>query len=162
MGENRVIGNRGKIPWHLPADFAHFKAVTTGHPVIMGRKTFESIGRALPGRTNIVITRDADYKREGIVAVPSADAALDAARSAEGADEVFILGGGEVYKLFLGRADAVYLTKIMGTFDGDAFFPELDEKEWKLVDSKPQKKDEKNPFDYTFLIFSRESSSRSR
>lgn len=155
MGERRVIGAGGKIPWHLPADFKHFKEITTGHPVIMGRKTFESIGRALPGRTNIIITRDAAYHADGVVVVASPEAALAAARGAEGADEAFVLGGGEVYKLFLEQADKVYLTEVLGSFEGDAFFPELDGEEWNLIEEKKNDKDEKNPFDFTYLTYER-------
>lgn len=154
MGENRVIGGSGHIPWHLPADFKHFKELTMGHPIVMGRKTFESIGRALPGRTNIVVTRDVDHRRDGVVVVASPEAALAAAAAAPGADEVFIIGGAEIYKLFLPRAERVYLTKVIGKFDGDVFFPELDEKKWRLAGSEPHAKDEKNPFDYTFLTYS--------
>jgi dihydrofolate reductase len=154
MGERGVIGAGGNIPWHLPADFKHFKEITMGHPIIMGRKTFESIGRPLPGRTNIVITRDAGYRFGGVVVALSPDAALAAAAAADGADEAFVIGGAEMYKLFLPQADRVYLTKVSGAFEGDAFFPELDKKEWRLINAEPHARDAHNPFDYAFLTYS--------
>jgi dihydrofolate reductase len=155
MGENRVIGAGGAIPWHLPADFKHFKELTMGHPIVMGRKTFESIGKPLPGRTNIVVTRDASYRRDGVVVVASPEAALAAAADAEGADEVFVIGGAEMYKLFLPQAERVYLTRVHGTFEGDAFFPELGEGEWGLTSAVENAKNEKNPFDFTYEIYDR-------
>jgi dihydrofolate reductase len=155
MGENRAIGANGKIPWHLPADFKHFKEVTMGHPIIMGRKTFESIGRPLPGRANIVITRDPAYVRDGVIAAASPDAALAAAGSAAGGEEVFVIGGAEIYKLFLPQADRVYLTKVAGTFKGDAFFPELDEAEWEAILDEEHAADEKNAFPFIFQLYAR-------
>jgi dihydrofolate reductase len=157
MGENRVIGGSGHIPWHLPADFKHFKELTMGHPIVMGRKTFESIGKPLPGRVNIVITRDANYRREGIVVVVSPDAAVAAAAAAPGGDEMFVIGGAEIYKLFLPRADRIYLTQVHGTFEGDVFFPELGVGEWRLTSSDEHKKDEKNPFGFACLVYERKS-----
>jgi dihydrofolate reductase len=153
-GENNVIGAGGKIPWHLPADFKHFKEVTTGHPIVMGRKTFESIGKPLSGRTNIVITADAGYSAEGCLVAHSLEEALRLAEGAAGGDECFMIGGAQIYALALPKAQTVYLTKVHGAFDGDAFFPKLNEKEWRLVNSETHKKDEKNPFDYDFLTFS--------
>ena len=155
MGENRVIGAGNAIPWHLPADFKHFKELTTGHPVIMGRKTFESIGRPLPGRANIVITRDESYRRDGITVVSSPEAALSAAATAEGADEVFIIGGAEIYKIFLHQANRIYLTKIESEFEGDAFFPELNAEEWSLVSHEEHSADEKNAFSFVFQTYER-------
>lgn len=155
MGENRVIGAGGKIPWHLPADFKHFKELTTGHPIVMGRKTFESVGKPLPGRANIVITRDERYRRDGITAISSPEAALTAAATAEGANEVFIIGGAEIYKVFLHQASKIYLTKVEGTFEGDAFFPELNAEEWSLVSQEPHPADEKNAFPFVFEVFKR-------
>jgi dihydrofolate reductase len=155
MGENRVIGASGKIPWHLPADFKHFKELTTGHPIVMGRKTFESIGKPLPGRANIVITRDESYRRDGITAVSSPEAALTAAATAEGADEVFIIGGAEIYKIFLHQANKIYLTKIESEFEGDAFFPELNAEEWSLVSQEEHPADGKNAFSFIFQAYER-------
>ena len=162
MGENRVIGTGGSIPWHLPADFKHFKVLTTGHPIVMGRKTFESIGKPLPDRTNIIVTRDADYQYDGVVVVGSPDAALTAAGAAEGADEVFIIGGAEMYKLFLPQANRVYLTVVHGAFEGDTFFPELNVNDWRLVSSVTNIKDEKNAFDFTYKIYDRKDERRAR
>lgn len=153
MAENRAIGAGGQIPWHLPADFRHFKELTTGHPVIMGRKTFESIGRPLPGRTNIVITRDAGYAKEGVVTVTSMAAACDAAAHAEGGDEAFVIGGAEIYAMFLPVAEQVYLTVVHGAFEGDTFFPELNENEWRITGTEDHRMDEKNPFDYSYLTY---------
>lgn len=152
MGENRVIGAGGKIPWHLPADFKHFKAITMGHPIIMGRKTFESIGKALPGRTNIVITRDPGCQAEGCRTAGSMEQAVEMAEG-EGADEAFVIGGEQIYKAAMDMADTVYLTNVHGTFEGDAFFPELDGKMWKLVGEESHAKDADNPFDYAFLTY---------
>lgn len=153
MGDGRVIGAGGKIPWHLPADFARFKALTMGHPIIMGRKTFESIGRPLPGRTNIVVTRDPGYRAEGCLVAGSLVEALGFAKK-ENAGEAFVIGGEQIYRAALGMAQTVYLTKVHGAFKGDAFFPELDRKEWKLTASEPHAKDAANPFSYDFLIYS--------
>jgi dihydrofolate reductase len=157
MGENGVIGGNGHIPWHLPTDFKHFKELTMGHPIVMGRKTFESIGKPLPGRANIVITRDAGYRRDGVVAVASPEAAVTTAAAAPGGDEMFVIGGAEIYKLFLPRAERICLTQVHGSFEGDVFFPKLGEGEWRLVSSKENKKDEKNLFNFTYLVYERKS-----
>ena len=119
MGENRAIGFQGKIPWHLPADFKHFKKITMGYPIIEGQKTFESIGKPLPGRTNIVLTQDPAFKAEGCLVAHSFDEALALAGNV---DKVFIGGGGQIYKLAMPKTDILYLTKVQGTFEGDAFF----------------------------------------
>lgn len=159
VGENNVIGSHGKIPWRLSADLKRFKELTMGHPVIMGRKTFESIGgKPLPGRINIVITADARYKAEGCTVAHSFPEALRVAGDSMAGDsgEVFAIGGERIYKLALPRAEKVYLTKVRGTFDGDAFFPALDaEREWRLARSEPHTKDADNPFDYEFCVYER-------
>jgi dihydrofolate reductase len=155
MGENRVIGGSGHLPWHLPADFKHFKELTMGHPIVMGRKTFESIGKPLPGRTNIVITRDADYRRDGVTVVASPEAAVTGAAAALGSDEMFVIGGAEIYKLFLPQADRIYLTQVHGMFEGDVFFPELGEGEWRLVNEEQHVADEKNAFPLAFQLYGR-------
>ena len=130
MASNRVIGNRGALPWHLPEDLKRFKDLTTGHPVIMGRKTYESIvqflGKPLPGRRNIVVSRSAQYTPTGGEAVTSLD---DAVRLA-GEQQAFVIGGAEIYSLALPRAEAMFLTEINARFDGDAWFPEFDRSEW--------------------------------
>ncbi|MFZ1655235.1 MAG: dihydrofolate reductase [Candidatus Moraniibacteriota bacterium] len=123
ISENRVIGNDGKIPWHLKDDFRRFKERTLGHVIIMGRKTYESIGRPLPGRTNIVITRDTGREIPGCVVVGSLAEALERARAIE-TEEVFICGGGQIYTEALSQADRLYLTVVHAIMDGDAFFPE--------------------------------------
>jgi dihydrofolate reductase len=125
-GENRVIGHGGRIPWHIKADLEHFKNLTTGHAVIMGRKTFESIGRPLPKRTNIVVTRNADFSHEGIVVAYSLEDALEKAKEySENKREIFIIGGAELYAQALPHADKLYLTLVEGSFEGDAFFPDI-------------------------------------
>jgi len=155
MGGNRAIGFQGKIPWHLPADFKHFKELTMGHPIIEGSKTFESIGKALPGRTNIVIARGMDYKAQGCLIAHSFEEALALATQSEGADEAFVCGGGQIYKLVLPKADVLYLTKVKGEFEGDTFFPEFNENEWRIVSEEKYEKDEKNAFDYAFCVYER-------
>lgn len=134
LSENRVIGNGGKIPWHLQDDFRRFKERTLGHVIIMGRVTHESIGRPLPGRTNIVITRDTTREMPGCVVVGSLASALEVARSTE-TEEIFICGGGQIYAEALPQAERLYLTVIHAIIDGDAFFPEYRE-EWKVVASE--------------------------
>lgn len=135
---NGVIGLNNQLPWHLPQDLKYFKAVTFGKPVIMGRKTYESIGRPLPGRANIVITRDKQWSAaEGVVVVHSVDEALNEARrvlneSSSGLDEAMIIGGAEIYRDTLSIADRVYLTRVFRDFEGDAWFPSLEENEWLL------------------------------
>lgn len=149
MDRNRLIGKDNSLPWNLPEDMRRFRDLTTGKPVIMGRKTFESIGRALPNRKNIVITRDKDYKAEGCIVVDSVKEAL---KAAEGADEVMIIGGAQVYKEFLPIANKMHLTLIDKEFEGDAYFPEYNKPEWKVV-KKEQHKD--NDFEYVFVDLER-------
>ncbi len=121
-----------------------------GHPVIMGQRTFESIGRPLPGRENIVLTQSADFRADGCRVARSLDEALDAANDSE---EAFVIGGGQIYRLALPVAQKLYLTKVHGTFTADTFFPEFSEEEWRLVSSEPYAKDEKNAFDYEFCVY---------
>jgi len=152
--ENNVIGNANKLPWHLPKDLKHFREVTTNHPIIMGRKTNEAIGRALPDRRNIVITRQKEYKMEGVEVVPSLDKALKEAAMGEG-DEAFVIGGGEIFRLTMPIAQKIYFTRIHDTFDGAVTFPKLETNEWKEVSSQRYEADEKNPHAYTFLVYER-------
>ena len=152
MGKNRVMGHGGKIPWHLSADLKHFKEITTGHPVIMGRKTYESIGRALPGRTNIVLSRNPEFAPADVVLVPSLQEAF---KLTEGAGEVFVIGGQSLYEQTLPAAGENYLTFVDAEAEGDAFFPKFDEDEFRLTHSERHTKDEKNPFGYTYLIYER-------
>ena len=134
VAENGVIGNGNAIPWRLPADFAHFKRMTLGKPLIMGRKTFESIGRPLPGRTNIVVTRQRGYQPDGVLVISSLEAALEHAQAiatADGASEVMIGGGGEIYRAAMPQADTLYITHVALTAPGDALFPAIDPEIWQ-------------------------------
>ena len=127
--ENGVIGRDGRLPWHLPDDLKRFRALTTGHHVIMGRRTQQSIGRPLPGRTNLVLSRDPSYRADGCHVVRSLDQALGIARAA-GEDEAFVIGGAAVYAAALALADRIYLTRVGARVDGDVLFPDLDPREW--------------------------------
>ena len=151
MAENRVIGRDNQLPWRLSADLQHFKALTMGKPIIMGRKTYESIGRPLPGRTNIVITRDSAFQAEGCEVVHSIEQALAAAR---GFEEVMVIGGAELYRQMLDHADRLYLTLVRAEVEGDALFPELGQ-QWHEVERESRKADDKNQFDYDFVILER-------
>ena len=133
MSENRVIGVNNSLPWSIPEDLKRFKAITAGHPIVMGRKTFESIGRILPKRTNIVVTRDRSYRVEGGAVVYSLDEALDWAKRSPGADEIFIIGGAEIFRQALPLAHRLYLTEVHWPFEGDTHFPEFPEAEFKEV-----------------------------
>jgi dihydrofolate reductase len=153
MGRDRTIGKDNGLPWRLPNDLKYFRKVTMGHPVIMGRKTHESIGKALDGRLNIVVTRNPGYvPSEGCVAARSVDEALNAVR---GAKEAFVIGGAEIIRLFMHRADRLYLTYIDEDFAGDVFLPELAEEEWQLVSVTPGVTDERNPYRYEFRVYER-------
>lgn len=147
-----VIGKSGGLPWYLPAELTRFKQITMGHPIIMGRKTHESIGRALPGRKNIVITHDKNYKAEDCEIVTSLEEAL---KKASGADEVFVIGGESIYDLALPLADKLYVTLVDARVDGDRFF-QFDEQQWKQVASAKHMADEKNKYNYEFTVWERE------
>ena len=149
---NNVIGSEGELPWHLPDDLRHFKRLTTGKPVIMGRRTFESIGRPLPNRRNIVMTRQAGYAAQGCEVVSSVNEALDLVR---GADEVMIIGGGQVYRDFLPHADRIYLTRVLADVEGDTYFPEIDETGWQLVTTEHHAADEKHAYAFDLAAFER-------
>ena len=152
MDTNGVIGRDNGLPWHLPADLQHFKQTTMGKPILMGRKTQESIGRPLPGRTNIVITRDSGYRVEGCVVVNSIEAALEAAGEQ---DEIMVIGGAEFYRQVLSHTDTIYLTRIHETFDGDICFPELNDADWLEVERSDHAADSKNPHNYSFIRLDR-------
>ena len=153
VGRRDEIGKAGKMPWHLPADLKHFKRNTLGKPVLMGRKTLEAIGRPLPERRNLVLTRDAAFKAAGCETVTSLDAAMQAVA---GVPELMVIGGGEVYRLTWEKADRVYLTRIQADVEGaDTFFPKLEASQWHEVSREEHRADEKNPFDYAFLVFDR-------
>lgn len=150
MAKNRVIGKENEMPWHLPADLQHFRKTTLDKPVIMGRKTYESIGRPLPKRHNIVISQNADYKVEGCDVVSSLDEALQQAGAVE---ELFIIGGGFLYAQTIDRADKLYLTFIDLDVGGDTYFPEYEHLNLTQIASEHHQKDDKNPYDYEFTEF---------
>jgi dihydrofolate reductase len=152
ISENHVIGKDNKLLWYLPNDLKHFKEITTGHTVIMGRKTYESVGKPLPKRRNIIITRQA-ITIDGCEVVNSIEAALGLCA---GEDEVFIVGGAEIYKQSLPLTDRIYLTVVHKEFDGDSFFPEIKKREWKEVHREDYQPDEKNSLPYSFITLERE------
>lgn len=154
--ENNVIGNNNELIWHLPDDLKRFKQLTSGHPIIMGRKTFESIGRPLPNRTNIVITRNSDWKQEGILIVNSLQEAIE--KSKEIDQEIFIIGGGNIYEQALNISDALEVTEVHHPFEGDTIFPEIDPDEWKEVFREKFSTDEKHTYEYSFVRYERTQS----
>jgi len=147
IAENNAIGKENKLLWHLPADLRHFKEVTTGHTIIMGRKTYDSVGKPLPNRRNIVITRKSGLKIPGVEVVHTLEEALVLCDEDE---EVFIGGGAEIYKMAMSLTDKIYLTVVKGIFDADTFFPEIDANKWEETESISFEPDEKNSFGYTF------------
>jgi dihydrofolate reductase len=151
---NRVIGRDNRLPWHLPNDLAYFKRVTTGKTVVMGRKTFDSIGRPLPNRTNVVLTRSGHFSAAGVQVVHTVDEVLALDSSSEG--EVCIIGGAELFRAVLPYVRKLYVTFIDEQFEGDTFFPEVNLDEWQLVSEVKGEKDEKNPYDYYFMTYVRE------
>ncbi len=158
VAENGVIGRGGKLPWHVPSDLKTFKQLTLGKPVIMGRKTFDSIGKPLPGRDNIVVTRDAAFSVEGVERAETIDAALAIARSkaaARGVDEIAIIGGAQIYAAAMGLVDRIYLTRIHARPEGDATFPELDPHVWREVSRAPVPADPRDDAPATLLILER-------
>jgi dihydrofolate reductase len=156
VDRQRGIGKDGDLPWRLPADLKHFKRTTMGHPIVMGRKTHESIGKALPSRTNIVATRQHDYTAEGCVIVDSFENAIAAAQADD--DEVMIVGGASIYEAALPHTDRIYLTVVDGDFDTDTFFPALEPNTWTVVDEESHEADEKNAHPYTFYTLERGAS----
>jgi dihydrofolate reductase len=153
MDENRLIGSNNNLPWQLPADLAFFKRTTMGKPIIMGRKTFISIGRPLPGRRNIVITRDTGFSAEGCEIANGIETALALCSDAE---EVMLIGGASLYQQTIDQATQLYITHIHHSFAGDTWFPEIDLKVWKQVCREDHDADHGNPFAYTFIKFMRE------
>ncbi len=153
LNHDRVIGKGNDLPWKLSEDLKHFAKITRGHPVIMGRKTYESIvkrlGHGLPDRTNIVITSQSGYAAPGCVRVSSVDRAIEMFEVES--EEVFVIGGGEIYKQFLPVADKLYLTEVAAECDGDTFFPAFNKEDWEVVSYEPHSKDERNVCDFTFL-----------
>lgn len=155
MAHDRVIGLDNQMPWHLPADLAHFKRVTLGKPVLMGRKTFESIGRPLPGRRNLVISRNPEYRVAGVEVIDSVEAALALLAADDPVAELMVIGGGHLYAQLLPKADRLYLTRIDLAVEGDTRFPAFDEAEWVRLESESHPADEKNPHPYCFETWQR-------
>ncbi len=156
VAENGVIGAAGGMPWRLPTDFAFFKRMTLGKPLVMGRRTFESIGRPLPGRTNIVVTRQPGYQPGGVLVIDDLAAALDHAASiarADGAAEIMVGGGAEIYSQTIGRADRLYITHVQLSPEGDAVFPTIDPAEWVVVDSPEIAPGEKDSASFCVKIY---------
>ena len=152
--ENNVIGKDNQLPWHLPNDLKYFKNQTWGMPILMGRKTFESIGKPLPGRKSIVITRQQNWKHEGISIVHSIEDAINTAASF-GVKEIFVIGGAEIFKTAFDEAQRIYLTRIHHQFEGDTWFPEVDAGSWNLVRQRFCQADEKNAYAHTFQVWER-------
>ncbi len=157
VSENNVIGRNNNLPWHLPADMKYFKDKTMGHFVVMGRKNFDSIPdkyRPLSGRTNVVVTRQNNFNAAGVQVVHSINEAIQLAKE-KNETECFIIGGGEIFSQSIELCDRIYLTRIHHRIEGDVFFPELNQKEWKETSRKEVKADEKNNYDFSFLVFER-------
>ncbi len=157
MAENRVIGRNNALPWRLPADLQHFKALTMGHAVLLGRKTFDSIGKVLPGRRWIVLTRDRDWRHTGVEVAYSLEESL---RVASVEAEIFVAGGAELYRQALPLADRLYLTVVHAAIDGDARFPELEAAEWTLITDERHDPDKRNVLPYSFRLYQRVEQSR--
>ncbi|GAB4004236.1 type 3 dihydrofolate reductase [Spirosoma migulaei] len=158
VADNGVIGLNNDMPWHLPDDFAFFKRKTSHHPIIMGRKSLEALGKPLPNRTNIVITRNPDFTAESVTVVHTLDDAIDKARKADRAtDEIFVIGGAEIYKLALPIATTLYLTEIHQTFEGDTYFPAFNKSEWQEVSRRLHPADERHAVAFDFVEYERVS-----
>lgn len=157
MDEGRGIGIDNRLPWHLPADLAYFRQKTTGSTILMGRKTYDSLGKPLPKRTNVILTRDESFQAEGCTVIRSFEDVVRqygrGGRSEE--EELFVIGGAEVFRLLMPYADRLYITEIAHSFEADTFFPELEPSEWREVSREPGVKDEKNPYDYAFVVYER-------
>lgn len=151
MGKNNEIGSDNQLLWHLPKDLKHFKEITSGHPVIMGRKTYESIGKPLPNRTNIVVSRKKDWFKEGILIVGSIKEAVKFAKKID--EEIFIIGGGTIYDQTMEIVDKLEVTLVKANLEADTFFPEIDSKIWKKTNEICHEKDEKNQYDFCFQTF---------
>ncbi|MGI9273384.1 MAG: dihydrofolate reductase [Endozoicomonas sp.] len=158
VAENNAIGINNKMPWYLPGDLRYFKAVTMGKPIIMGRKTFDSLRKPLPGRTNIVITRDQSWHHEGVKVVHSLDEALSLAEDIaliNGNEEIMVIGGEQIYRQALPGADRLYLTRVYQSFEGDAFFPEINESDWVETAREDLQSEDDEPLTYSYLILDR-------
>jgi len=153
VAENGVIGRDNQLIWRLPADLRHFKELTLGHPVVMGRRTFESIGKPLPGRTNIVVTRQPEWQAEGCTVAYSVPTALELAHQSD--ELVFVIGGAEIYRQALSAADTMYLTEVHQSFEGDVFFPEINHSEWRETTRERHEPDEKHAYAFSFVTLQR-------
>ncbi len=153
---NNAIGKDNQLLWHLPNDLRFFKNITWGCPVIMGRKTFESVGKPLPGRTNIIITRQQNWTAEGTITASGLNHAIELANNS-GCTDIFIIGGAEIYLLAMPQADRIYLTRVHTHIEGDAFFPELDNTQWNLIEEHQHPADEKNIFATSFQTWKRDN-----
>jgi len=156
FAQNSVVGINNTLPWHLPEDLKYFKRTTSGKAIIMGRKTYDSIGRPLPNRTNIVITRNSEFKAEGVQVVSNLQAAIDLAKEVNfinGVEEVMIIGGASIYKEALPQAERLYITHVHADVEGDAYFPEVDFSQWKESSRDDYTASEKNPYDYSFVVY---------
>jgi dihydrofolate reductase len=154
MAANRAIGLENRLPWHLPEDLKRFKSLTMNHHIVMGRKTYDSIGKPLPGRETIIVTRNVDYAVPGCIAVNSLDAALTVSH---GDEEVFFVGGADLYRQALSIAHRIYLTEIQRVFDGDAFFPEFDPGQWRETSRERHRTAGENGFEYHYVIYDRKA-----
>ena len=159
IANNNEIGKKNELLWNLPIDMKHFRETTTSHPVIMGQKTFESIGRPLPNRRNIILTLDKNFDRENIEIVHSLEELDNLLKETLGeSEEAFIIGGGQIYKLFIEKADRLYITHVnMSDPEADAFFPIIDPNKWEKISEDKHQKDEKNIYDCNFVIYNRKS-----
>jgi len=156
FAQNRVVGINNTLPWHLPEDLKYFKRTTSGKAIIMGRKTYDSIGRPLPNRTNIVISRNRDFHAEGVRVVASLEAAIELAKEVNyinDVQEVMIIGGASIYEAALPIADRLYLTHVHAEIEGDAYFPEVNFKQWLEVSREDYQASDKNPYDYSFVVY---------
>ncbi len=154
--KNNVIGENNRLPWHLPRDLAYFKQVTTGHPIIMGRKTYESIGKALPNRLNIVITRNPAYQLTDAVVVHSLPEAIQVAKKMQpDTDEIHIIGGASIFAQAISLVDKIYLNRVLADFDGDTFLPPIDWSQWQLIDKTHHIADDKNAYAMDFEVYRR-------
>ena len=165
MANNGAIGKNNKLLWYLPEDLRYFKRITMGKPIIMGRKTFESIGRPLPGRLNIVVTRQTGWHHEGVRATHNLDEAVQIANAQafiDGVEELMVIGGAELYQNALPRADKLYLTRVNADIEGDVFFPKLEENAWREVSRESFSASGGNPYDYAFCILLRKKLTSNR
>ncbi|OAZ04075.1 dihydrofolate reductase [Flavobacterium succinicans] len=151
VADNRALGKNNDLLWHLPNDFKRFKAITSGHYIVMGRKTFESFPKPLPNRIHVIITRQKNYQPEGCIVVDSIEKAFEACSTT---DNIYVIGGGEIYNLAMPYADLLDITRVHHEFEADTFFPEIDPKKWQLSKSEKHLKDEKHLYDYSFETYS--------